>query len=175
MKRFLLTVGRLEPRKNQLNLIRAVRDAGFPKLIVVGNPVAGFEAYAARCRAEAGEDVVFLPGIDHESPLLASAYHGCDAYALPGWFETPGLVALEAALAGTALAVTEVGSTREYFGSHAAYFDPSSPASMRRALQEALRRGPSTALRQEAARRYTWEAVALQTLEDYKSVLGESR
>ncbi len=35
--------------------------------------------------------------LDHDDPLLASAYAAARVFALPSWFETPGLAALEAA------------------------------------------------------------------------------
>ena len=47
---------------------------------------------------------------------LASAYAAARVFALPSWFETPGLAALEAGLAGCAVAITPYGSTRDYFG-----------------------------------------------------------
>ena len=47
-----------------------------------------------------GEAVRWLGASDHDDPLLASAYAAARVFALPSWFETPGLAALEAALAG---------------------------------------------------------------------------
>ena len=45
-------------------------------------------------------------------------------FALPSWFETPGLAALEAALAGCSVVITPFGSTREYFGDLVEYARP---------------------------------------------------
>ena len=48
----------------------------------------------------------WLGRLDHHDPLLASAYAAARVFALPSWFETPGLAALEAALAGCSVAIT---------------------------------------------------------------------
>ena len=48
---FILSVGRIEPRKNQLNLIRAAKRLG-TKLVLIGSPVSGFDAYNQICRKE---------------------------------------------------------------------------------------------------------------------------
>jgi len=164
---FILSVGRLEPRKNQLNLIRAARRLGAPRLVLVGDTVSGFESYERACRAEAKGVAEFIPAIDHEDPLLASAYAACRLCVLPGWFETPGLAALEAALAGSPLAVTEAGSAREYFADEASYFDPSNPEAMAEAMRQRLRRGASSFLKQSILERFIWESVAGDTLRIY--------
>lgn len=169
---FVLGVGRLEPRKNQLNLIKGLKDAGH-KLLLIGSPVTGYEGYARACE-EAGKGfVTFLPTVRHDDPLLASAYAACSAFVLQGWFETPGLAALEAALAGARLAVTSGGSTREYFGGKVEYLDPSSPADIRRAVAAALRRPADASLKDLILARYTWEAVARETLAGYKEALDD--
>ncbi len=167
---FILGVGRLEPRKNQLSLIKAVKGSG-QKLILIGSPVTGYETYARECE-QAGEGfTVFLPTLRHEDPMLASAYAACSVFVLQGWFETPGLAALEATLAGARLAVTSGGSTREYFGKSVDYLDPSSVTDIRRKIDAASRRATDPALKNHILSRFTWEAVARETLAGYRHVL----
>lgn len=172
---FVLSVGRLEPRKNQLNLIRAVRRMGGTKLVIIGDPVSGLERYAESCRREGGDFTEFVAGMRHEDPMLASAYAAAAVYALPAWFETPGLVALEAALAGASIAATEGGSTREYFGDRVEYFDPGQPTSIEAALKTALSRRGQTALRQHILEHFTWEKIAADTLSAYTCVLAKRK
>ena len=112
---FVLSVGRIEPRKNTLGLIQAARRLELP-LVIVGEAPPGFERYELECRRAAGDRAIWLGRIEHDDPLLASAYAAARVFALPSWFETPGLAALEAALAGCSVVVTPYGSTREYFG-----------------------------------------------------------
>lgn len=168
---FVLSVGRIEPRKNQLNLIRALRESGL-RLVLIGDPVTGYEKYARDCR-EAGRDrVTFLRSISHGDRMLGSAYAACEAFVLQGWFETPGLAALEAALAGARLAVTRGGSTREYFGDRVDYLDPADPASILASVRSALARPRGDdALRAHVRERYTWERVAQRQLSLYADLL----
>ncbi|KWK82693.1 glycosyltransferase family 4 protein [Burkholderia ubonensis] len=111
---FVLNVGNIEPRKNQLALIRAMKQMPELKIVFIGHERD--PAYAQACRAESGDQALYLGPLEHHSPMLRSAYAACDAFCLPSTLETPGLAALEAYALGTRIAITEVGSTREYFG-----------------------------------------------------------
>ncbi|APW62921.1 GT4 family glycosyltransferase [Paludisphaera borealis] len=166
---FILFVGRIEPRKNPLGLIRAARDLGLP-LVVVGDAPPRFEDYERLCRREGGDRVVWLESRDHQDPLLISAYAAARVFALCSWFETPGLSALEAALAGAAVVVTPFGSTREYFGDHALYARPNRINEIAAALSKAWREGPSSGLAAHMASNYLWDQVARTTAEVYEQV-----
>jgi glycosyltransferase involved in cell wall biosynthesis len=168
---FVLSVGRIEPRKNVLGLIRAVRDRGMP-LVVLGDVVPGHEAYAARCRAEGGDGVTWWPRVEHDDPLLASAYAAARVFALPSWFETPGLAALEAALAGTPVVITPLGCTREYFGAAAHYARPDRPGDIGRAIDRAWRHGHDPGLAARIGARCLWPEVARRTAEAYDQLAG---
>ena len=71
--RFALYAGRIEPRKNQLGLLRAMRGTGVP-VVLLGNAVPGHDRYWRACCKAADTSVVFLPRLDHDDPLLRSAY-----------------------------------------------------------------------------------------------------
>ena len=164
---FVLSVGRIEPRKNQLNLIRAVKKTG-KKLVLIGSAVSGYENYGERCRKEGEGFTVFLPTLAHEDPMLGSAYAACELFVLPAWFETPGLAALEAALAGAKLLVTKGGSTREYFKHYAEYLDPSNVEDIRRKILSAIQNAPPEGLRSHILERYTWKPIAQATRRFYE-------
>jgi len=168
---FVLFVGRIEPRKNPLGLIRAVRTLGL-RAVVIGDAPPGFDDYAAQCRREGGRDVTWLGGIDHHDPLLASAYTAATVFALPSWFETPGLAALEAALAGCPVVITPNGSAREYFGDLATYARPHRHKEIAQALQNPWRQGRNSRLSGFVASRYLWPVVAQRTAEIYDQVTG---
>jgi glycosyltransferase involved in cell wall biosynthesis len=166
---FVLSVGRIEPRKNTLALIRAVRWLELP-LVIAGEAPPGFERYEAECRRAAAPGTLWLGRLDHHDPLLASAYAAARVFALPSWFETPGLAALEAALAGCALVITPYGSTREYFGDRALYARPHRPGEISRALARAWEDGPDPELASCVKARYLWPHIARMTAEAYDSV-----
>src|SRR5262249_18494063 len=106
VRNFVLYAGRIEPRKNQLGFLSAMHGTDVP-IVTLGDVVPGHEAYLARCRRMAGDNVKFIDRIGHDDPLLPSAYAACGCLALASWFETPGLVALEAGMSGVPLVLPE--------------------------------------------------------------------
>ncbi|MCM8782576.1 MAG: glycosyltransferase [Candidatus Omnitrophica bacterium] len=170
LRDFVLSVGRIEPRKNQLNLIKAMRGFG-KQLVFIGGVVPGFEAYFYECKRSGDKNTVFIDHLEHEDPLFASAYAASSVFVLPGWFETPGLVALEAGLAGARLAVTEVGSTREYFKDYAEYFNPSSIRSIREAIEKSLQKKSAEELRKHIMDNFLWECTVEENIKIYKHLL----
>jgi glycosyltransferase involved in cell wall biosynthesis len=166
---FVLFVGRVEPRKNVLGLIKAISGLELA-LVVIGEAPPGCEAYEQACRKAGGSLVSWLGGLEHHDPLLASAYRAARVFALPSWFETPGLAALEAAHAGCAIVITPYGSTRDYFGEHVHYARPNRPEEIRRAVATGWDDGPDRRLSQIIASRYLWPGVAQLTAEVYDQV-----
>lgn len=159
---FVLSVGRIEPRKNQLGLLRALKGTDMP-VVVVGQPVPGHEAYHEACFHEAGPNVHFIGHINHHDPLLASAYGACRCLALSSWFETPGLVALEAAMSGVPLVLPRGGSAREYFGDQAFYVGSENLSEIREAVRAAFNSGRNDDLARRVREQFTWESAARAT------------
>jgi glycosyltransferase involved in cell wall biosynthesis len=168
---FVLFVGRIEPRKNPLGLIQAIRRIGLP-LVVIGTAPPGHQSYEDDCRRAGGDRVTWLGHLDHHDPLLASAYAAARVFALPSWFETPGLAALEAALAGCSVVITPYGSTRDYFGELVEYARPDRPAEIERAVVRSWEDGPDPRLDRLIAREFVWPKVAQITAEVYDRVAG---
>ncbi len=168
----VLMVGRWELRKNQLGLLEALADTDYQTLIIGGENEEDREHNRAACRlAETRGNVQILPGTTDRA-FLASLMKKTRVLAQPSFYETPGLAALEAAACGAAVVVAERGCTREYFGDEAYYCDPTDPASIRRAIEVALRDGPSAALRQRIAQRFTWRRAAEETKLAYEQLLA---
>lgn len=170
LKDFVLSVGRIEPRKNQLNLIRAMKGVD-RDLVLIGETVSGYQWYYEKCKNEADNKVHFLGAIPHGTHIHMSSYAACDCFVLPGWFETPGLAALEAALAGAKVVATSGGSTKEYFLDKVSYIDPKSPSDIRNKIREALNSDRDKNLRDFVINKYTWDKVVDKVIEGYKLVL----
>lgn len=168
---FVLMVGRIEPRKNQLSLIRSMKNSPY-KLVVVGAPVSGYEWYHEKCLEEARGDVLFIDNVDHGSEILKSAYAACKVFALPTWLETPGLAALEAAIAGANIVITDIGCTGEYFGDKVEYVDPGKVNDIRSKINTAMEKPRSDDLKKYILGNYTWDVVVEKSLEGYKKILG---
>jgi glycosyltransferase involved in cell wall biosynthesis len=165
----VLCVGRIEPRKNQLSLIRALRRSGL-KLAIIGAVAPGHDRYFEACRLAADENVRFLGHVDRNDPLLASAYAACQCLALTSWYETPSLAALEAAMTGTPLVLPSGGCAREYFGSLATYVAPHDLEEIRRAVIRAAGQSRSRELAELVRGQFTWQAVADATKAAYESL-----
>jgi glycosyltransferase involved in cell wall biosynthesis len=169
----VLCVGRIEGRKNQLNLIKAIKGLNIP-LYFVGRFSTNQLSYVSRCRKEAGENVHFLNEVYGEK--LHAMYAKAKVHILPSWFETTGLVSLEAALMGCRIVITDKGDTRDYFGDHAIYCQPDDPDSIREAILKAYNDDIDTSVfREIILQKYTWEQAAKQTLEAYQKVLKKEQ
>ncbi len=170
LKVFALFVGRIEERKNLLSLVRAMKGTG-KKLVVIGNVKHGSQAYFDKCKKEAGNNVLFLPGLPHDSKMLESAYAACRAFVLPSWYETPGLAALEAGLAKANIVVTREGPTKEYFAGFASYVNPASVADIREKVLVEMQKPKSNALSRHIGKNFLWQNTAKETKQAYERAM----
>ena len=171
LKDYVLYVGHLGPyRKNGLNIIKALKKVNAPVVIVAD---VFKDAAGEKCRAEIAkaENITHIEWIDHEDPMLASAYAGCKVFALPTRYETPGRAALEAGLAGANIVITPHGGTKEYFGEYAEYIDPDSVESIRNAVNEALVKPKNEKLKNHILKNFIWSVIAEKTIKIYDKVL----
>ena len=167
---FLLNVANIEPRKNQLRLIQAVKQLSM-KLVILGR--VRDSSYFDSCRREAGDSLIHLGHLDHGDDLLKSAYRACRAFVLPSLLETPGLAALEAAACRAKVVVTEVGCTREYFGQLVDYVDPLDIESIRLAILRRMEAPDSADLQNHVLDNFTWDRTAGKLISAYESVLAD--
>jgi len=170
LKDFILCVGRIEPRKNQLNVIRALKGIS-QSVVIIGDYVPYYKAYYDQCRKEAGNKVHFLGGFSHESPMLASAYAACNTFLLATWLETPGLAALEAALAGAKVVITREGATREYFQKYVRYVSPDNLEEIRKEVQASYNSPLTLDLKNHIQSRFLWDRAAKLNIKAYERVL----
>ena len=161
-------MGRIETRKNQLNLIRALNNTKY-RLFIHGKASPNNLAYYEQCVSEAAENVFIRDWLNDDQ--LYTAYSNAKVHVLPSYFETTGLSSLEAAVMGCNIVVTDRGDTREYFGDHAWYCDPDDPASIKESVDAAFSAPYDTDFREYILKHYTWERAAIETLKAYKQVL----
>lgn len=172
LENFILNVGHIGPvRKNVLNLIRALRKIDHPA-VIIGKISATDDG--SRCVEEAkkSKNILLIPGLDNDSDMLASAYAACDVFTLPSMFETPGIAALEAGLAGAKIVITPYGGTKDYFGAMATYVDPYSVESVANGIRDALNQKKNDALKERIKKEFLWSKVAEKTLSVYKQVFS---
>ena len=165
----VLCVGQIEPRKNQLNLIKAINSSDY-SLKIIGNSAPNHTGYYEECKQVAKENVSFLSQISQEE--LAIHYQESEIHILPSWFETTGLVSLEAAYLGCKIVVSPMGDTKDYFRDFAQYCEPDSVNSIKEAINEAHRMEYSTELKNLVITDYNWTNAAKLTKEAYFEILN---
>lgn len=119
---FILNVGNIEPRKNQLNLAKAMKSIPNKKLVLIGH--IRDKEYGKKVFEELGQQLIYIEYLKNDDELLRSAFSACDVFCLPSTLETPGLAALEALTSGCKVVVTSVGATKEYFNTNVNYIEP---------------------------------------------------
>ena len=181
-KPFVLFVSSLWPYKNCDGLIRAFAHAkaalGDRQLVVIGP--GRDEKYAASLPTLAAElgiadDVLFLGGM----PLSETVafYQAADVFAYPSFNETFGLPILEAMACGCPVVTSDTTAMPETAGGAAILAYPDDPASIAKAILEALGPGQDQ-LRDRGFRRaneFTWSATARSTLDVYREVSERRR
>jgi glycosyltransferase involved in cell wall biosynthesis len=171
IKDFVLNIGHIGPeRKNVMRLVEALEGID-RNAVIIGRIEKTAEGKRILDRARSNSRLKIIDHVDHDSPLLASAYAACDVFAMPSLFETPSIAALEAGLAGAKVVITPHGGPKEYFGDRADYVDPYSVESIRTGIIKALARPKSPSLSAHIASRYLWNHVAEQTLAVYERVV----
>ena len=168
----ILCVGRFEGLKNQLFLIRALKDTEF-QLYLVGAASTNQKEYYDECRREAGSNVHFVSHLPQSE--LVAYYQQAKVHVLASWFETTGLSSLEAAAMGCNLVITDKGDTREYFEDLAWYCDPGSIESIRKAVEMAASAPVNLHLQKKVREQYNWAEAAKKTEEAYRLVLYNNK
>jgi glycosyltransferase involved in cell wall biosynthesis len=166
----VICVARIEGIKNQLNLIKALTGTKY-RLLLIGSPAPNQLAYYRACRKAAGSNISFIGQVKQEE--LNHYYRMAKVHVLPSWFETTGLSSLEAGMMQCNIVITKKGDTMEYFGDHAFYCDPSSPASIYNAIEDAAQSETGPALQQKIRTQHTWQQAAEQTKNAYQKALSK--
>jgi glycosyltransferase involved in cell wall biosynthesis len=159
---YVLAVGAIQRRKNQLAALEAASEVGLP-LVVVGPEKD--PALAAELRSRGARLEGFVP-IDR----LAELYRGAACLVQSSRFEGFGLPVVEAMASGTPVVAVDDPALREV-GASAAVLVP----------EDGLAEGVRTALGErerlvaaglERARAFSWRASADRTLAVYREILG---
>lgn len=171
-KKGVICVGRIEPRKNQLNLVKAMKGLPF-NLTIIGKAQPTQQKYFSLVKQNAGENVSFVEEMAQEK--LSEYYKIAKVHILPSWYDTPGLVSLEAGVYGCNLIVGQEGTTHEYFGESAEYVDPWDISNIREALLKQYTKSNNMKFSERISKHYSWEQTALKTVEGYNQVLDRKQ
>ena len=127
---FILSVGRIEPRKNYYQLLRAFDELelskrGF-KLVIIGSgslTERQLSGYYSTLTDQAKASILFLNDISEED--LQGLYHYCSLFVFPSLAEGFGIPPLEASASGASVICSGVTAMSEFGFPKERLFDPS--------------------------------------------------
>lgn len=162
---YVCTVGRLEPRKNHVALLRAyaLLPAPRPPLVVIGQrDFAHDEAFAEIARLGLQDDVRVLERVADDA--LPALLRHARVFAYPSFAEGFGMPVLEAMASGVAVVTSDTTALAEVAQGAALTADPEDPAAISSALGRLLaddaKRERLVRAGLAAAARYRWEDAA---------------
>jgi glycosyltransferase involved in cell wall biosynthesis len=170
---FLLSVGDLQPRKNQIGLIRAFARLvrAYPQfkhnLVLAGKETWFAERVHEAARDSGVAERIRFFGFVSDQDLL-QLYNACDLFVFPSFYEGFGLPALEAMACGRAVVCSNTSALPEVVDGAAILFDPYSIDEMVRAIADLLL-DPELKARMERlglqrAAHFSWQKTAAKTL-----------
>jgi glycosyltransferase involved in cell wall biosynthesis len=176
---FVLSVGRIEPRKNLVRLIRAferVRRSAEPSLALVIGGMNDFrfeEVYHEAGRLPEGV-VKFLGPVPDED--LAALYNLSTLLAFPSLVEGFGMPVLEAMACGVPVVASPRGALPEVAGDSVRWVEPEDEASIAEGLVRVLTddrlRASLRAKGLARAEQFSWEETARRTLAVYREAVA---
>jgi glycosyltransferase involved in cell wall biosynthesis len=176
---FILSVGDLQPRKNQIGLINAFAKLirAYPQLkhsLVLAGKETWFADRVREAARESGvSDRIRFCGFVSDRELL-HLYNACDLSVFPSFYEGFGLPALESMACGRALVCSNTAALPEVVDGAALLVDPYVVDEIVRAIADLLLdselRARMERLGLQRAAHFSWQKAARQTMEVYQEV-----
>jgi glycosyltransferase involved in cell wall biosynthesis len=181
---YILSVGDLQRRKNQIGLIRAFAKVvrAWPQLrhnlVLAGKPTwFGDRIYEAARESGVAGRIHFLGFVPDE--YLLQLYNACDVFVFPSYYEGFGLPALEAMACGRAVACSNAAALPEVVDGAAILFDPHREEEMVRAIGDLLLdaelRARMERLGLQRAAHFSWTKTAEKILEVFHEVVEQQQ
>lgn len=174
VKDFVLNVASIEPRKNQLALVRAMQHLPYT-LVLAGTASPENEGYLKQVKAAAGTNVKFVGRIRHDDPMLASCYRAAKLFILPSLSEVMPLTLNEAAVAGCRILASDQVPVSEFIASHIKRFRPNDVQSIARLIDAEMRDEETNAIPQAVTAMPTWNNVCQDLMKLYREISGATR
>lgn len=176
---FVLSVGDLQPRKNQIGLIKAFARMvrAYPQLphrLVLAGKETWFahRVHEAAKESGVGDRIQFF-GFVPDSDLV-QLYNACDLFAFPSFYEGFGLPPLEAMACGRAVVCAHTSAMPEVVDGAALLFDPYAVDEIARAMADLLLdselRVRMERLGLQRSTYFSWQKCAERTIEVFREV-----
>jgi glycosyltransferase involved in cell wall biosynthesis len=173
---YILCVGRIEARKNQLGVIEAVKtlrkETGQDfKLVFVGQLSLSHKQYTSLFKHELSQNnwITHIEKLDYQD--MPAIYKYAKVSVSASWFETTGLTSLESLYCGTN-SVASGNRAKELLGNMVSYCEPGSVESIASAISTQLA-SPRPQISAEFKNQYTWKNAATKTLKVYQDLLND--
>jgi len=167
---FVLCVGAIQPRKNQLLLAQACNALRLP-LVLIGPVLESNQPYADQVAAEMRHNEPlggrWIRGLDRSDPLLVAAHHACRLFALLSTEETQPISVLQAMAASRPILLLRSGYTRQV------PFDqlPCASSATLEAVKAALHQAWGKATASQLSEDFSWPSVAGKLAELYRDAV----
>jgi len=164
--KYIIAVGRLVPEKGFHDLVRAFKSADLDyKLVIVGGAEHG-DCYSSGLLAEASERIVFTGILKGDA--LQTILQGASLFVLPSYNEGLPIAALEAAVAGTPVLLSDIQPNLDLGLRPENYFKVGDIGQLRDRLRQD--HAIYAVARDAVLREYNWVDVCVQTDKVYSSV-----
>ncbi len=175
---FLLSVGRLEEKKNTVQIIKAfkllkneLKDLNFDpkalKLVLVGKPGYGYEKVKEVLNSSTYKTDILLPGWMSEDDLPC-IMNAAEVFVFPSLYEGFGLPVLQAFACGVPVVASKGSGLEEVGGEAAIYVDPLSEVEMKHGIHKLLLsetlRHEKIKLGFERVEKFSWRKCAEESL-----------
>lgn len=174
-RKFALCVGYIGEIKNQLALIESLRDEDID-IVLVGACDGINQSYLERCRAAGGDRLHYVGFVEHDDPLLASAFAAAEIFVLPSQCEVAPNAAIEALAVGKPIVLTKHHSL-DIEPDDAAFVevDPYDVGAIRDAVRRLLAEPPDPEKCTALVEDYTLDRVVSDTIAVYDECLDERK
>lgn len=172
-EKYVVIAGRIDSTKNQYNLIRALANDKDIKIIVVGRVQSEITYSRIKKLAEKNGNVIFIPQTKQAD--LIRIYKNAICHVLPSFYDTTGLVNLEAMLTGCPIVVSDERfcPVNYYeFNKHGEICNPYEPKSIREAIYKIIKKGERVTLPPEYIYKISYDNVAQLTYNAYLRIIN---
>lgn len=161
---YVLCVGRISKRKNQLQLCRICKELNI-QLVLIGG--INDKDYYNECMKYS--NVLHLGFMDNNQ--IYNAYHFAKLHVLASFVETPGLSSLEAAVCGCNIVSTNIGCAEEYFKDKALYCNPYDEEDIYNSIKIGMKKNKTDVLKSYIYENFQWEKCINTLNESYKTII----
>jgi len=178
-KKYILSVGIIEPRKNFATLIKAFnyikeKDPSFNYSLVIAGRTGwkSEDTYAEREKSPYREDIIFTGRVTDSE--LVQIYNSAELFVCPSIFEGFGMPPLEAMSCGLPVIVSDTSSLKEVIGDSGILVKAEDEQEIARRILDVLKNKDlkETLIKKSLSRakEFSWGKTAAGTLKAYKSL-----